>query len=150
VRASLIALGVDDPPIRTFAAGTATAVDAAAAIGTTVERIVKSLVFMADQQQPILVLASGPNRVDTVRLGAMLSASIKRADADQVREATSFAIGGVPPVGHPAALPTYVDRDLLQFDQVWAAAGTPNAVFSIDPHTLVRITDGLVADITTR
>jgi prolyl-tRNA editing enzyme YbaK/EbsC (Cys-tRNA(Pro) deacylase) len=149
VRASLIALGVADPPIRTCEAGTAPAVDAAAAIGTTVERIVKSLVFMADQA-PILVLASGPNRVDTARLGSLVGAAIKRADADQVRAATSFPIGGVPPVGHPAQLPTYVDRDLLQHETVWAAAGTPNAVFSIAPHTLVHITAGQVADIAAR
>jgi prolyl-tRNA editing enzyme YbaK/EbsC (Cys-tRNA(Pro) deacylase) len=97
-----------------------------------------------------LVLASGPNRVDTARLGSLLGATIKRADADQVRGATSFPIGGVPPVGHPSPLTTYVDRDLLQHEIVWAAAGTPNAVFSIDPHTLVRITAGQVADIAAR
>jgi prolyl-tRNA editing enzyme YbaK/EbsC (Cys-tRNA(Pro) deacylase) len=147
VRASLIALGVEAPEIREFAASTATAVDAAAAIGTSVGRIVKSLVFMAGEM-PILVLASGPNRVDTERLGVLLGTRVRRADADQVRQATGFAIGGVPPVGHTTRLATYVDRDLLQYDEVWAAAGTPTSVFPIDPPTLVRITAGQVAEIT--
>jgi prolyl-tRNA editing enzyme YbaK/EbsC (Cys-tRNA(Pro) deacylase) len=145
VRASLVALGVRQPDIKQFEASTATAADAAAAIGTPVGSIVKSLVFMA-ADLPILVLASGANRVDTERLGMLLGQPIRRADATQVREATGFAIGGVPPVGHPTLLPTYVDRDLLQYAKLWAAAGTPSAVFVIDPFTLVRITAGQVAD----
>jgi Cys-tRNA(Pro) deacylase len=142
---ALAARGVDTR-VRVLDATSATAVEAAAAIGTSVERIVKSLVFSADQE-PILVLASGPNRVDTRKLGVVTGRSVKRADADLVREVTGFAIGGVPPLGHTQSLPVYVDRDLLRFDEVWAAAGTPNTVFPIAPAELVRVTRGQVADV---
>jgi prolyl-tRNA editing enzyme YbaK/EbsC (Cys-tRNA(Pro) deacylase) len=147
VRAALAALGFADPVIRDFDHSTATAEQAAAAIGTSIERIVKSLVFLANDQ-PILALVSGSNRVDTTRLGVLHGAPIKRANADQVRDLTGFVIGGVPPVGHPTHLDTYVDRDLLAYDEVWASAGTPTSVFAIDPPTLIRITSGQVADIT--
>jgi prolyl-tRNA editing enzyme YbaK/EbsC (Cys-tRNA(Pro) deacylase) len=147
VRASLAERGLDHLTVREFAASTATASDAAAAIGTTVGRIVKSLVFMA-ADQPVLVLASSPNRVDVAKVSQLLGKPITRANADQVRALTGFAIGGVPPVGHAQRLTTLVDRDLLQYDQVWAAAGTPNAVFAIAPTDLVRIADGLVEDVT--
>jgi prolyl-tRNA editing enzyme YbaK/EbsC (Cys-tRNA(Pro) deacylase) len=146
VTASLAAHGLEQLPMREFDERTATAADAAAAIGTSVGRIVKSLVFMAGEQ-PILVLASGPNRVDVDKVGRIVGRRITRANADQVREVTGFAIGGVPPVGHPRALATYVDQDLLQYDEVWAAAGTPNAVFCIEPRDLVRITGGVVDDV---
>jgi prolyl-tRNA editing enzyme YbaK/EbsC (Cys-tRNA(Pro) deacylase) len=146
VRDVLIALGIDQPNIRMFPEGTATAEQAAAAVGTSVGRIVKSLVFMAGET-PILVLVSGSNRVDTERVGFLVGARIKRANADQVRHATGFAIGGVPPLGHSTRLRTLIDRDLLAYDEVWAAAGTPTAVFAIDPPTLVRITSAEVADI---
>src|SRR6266571_4734735 len=145
VRASLAQLGLDHLTVREFAESTATASDAAAAIGTTVGRIVKSLVFMAGEQ-PVLVLASGPNRVDLTKVSRLLGKPITRANADQVRTLTGFAIGGVPPVGHAQPLSTLVDRALLQYDEVWAAAGTPNAVFAIAPPDLVRITDGRVED----
>jgi len=147
VRASLAEHDLDHLTVREFAASTATASDAAAAIGTTVGRIVKSLVFMAGEQ-PVLVLASGPNRVDVVKVGQLVGTPIKRANADQVRALTGFAIGGVPPVGHVQTLTTFVDRDLLQYDEVWAAAGTPNAVFAIAPTELVRIANGRVEDVT--
>jgi prolyl-tRNA editing enzyme YbaK/EbsC (Cys-tRNA(Pro) deacylase) len=146
VRAALAALGLPDVSVRQFAESTATAAEAAAAIGTTVERIVKSLVFMAGDQ-PILVLASGPNRVDLDKVAPLVGQPVKRANADQVRELTGFSIGGVPPVGHAQPLRAVVDRELLQFDEVWAAAGTPNSVFSITPGELVRITAGQVADV---
>jgi prolyl-tRNA editing enzyme YbaK/EbsC (Cys-tRNA(Pro) deacylase) len=146
VLAALAAHGLVDMRLEEFAESTATAADAAAAIGTTVGRIVKSLVFMAGDQ-PILVLASGPNRVDLNQLGALVGERITRANADQVRQLTGFAIGGVPPVGHNQPLVTFVDRDLLGYEQVWAAAGTPNSVFPIDPHELVRITGGRVEDV---
>jgi prolyl-tRNA editing enzyme YbaK/EbsC (Cys-tRNA(Pro) deacylase) len=146
VRAALAAHGLDDLPMREFAESTATALDAAAAIGTTVERIVKSLVFAAGEQ-PVLVLASGPNRVDLTKLAALVGAPLRRASADQVRTWTGFAIGGVPPVGHIQRLQTYLDRDLLQYAEVWAAAGTPNTVFAIDPRLLVRITAAQVAQL---
>jgi prolyl-tRNA editing enzyme YbaK/EbsC (Cys-tRNA(Pro) deacylase) len=143
-RDALAALGIPEPRITEFDASTATAEQAAEAIGTTVGRIVKSLVFMAGDA-PIMVLVSGANRVDTARLGAHLGAPIKRANADQVRAATGFAIGGVPPIGH--SLHTIIDRDLLSYDEVWAAAGTPTSVFPIDPDTLVRITGAKVVDV---
>jgi prolyl-tRNA editing enzyme YbaK/EbsC (Cys-tRNA(Pro) deacylase) len=146
VRASLAANGLGSAPIREFDASTATSADAAAAIGTSVERIVKSLVFMAGEA-PLLVLASGSNRVDTRKLAVLAGQPVRRANADQVREATGFAIGGVPPLGHARALRTFVDRDLLQYDEVWAAAGTPNSVFAIAPEHLVRVAGGTVADV---
>ena len=134
-----------EPRIVEFAESTRTAEDAAAAIGTTVGQIVKSLVFRADGE-PLVVLASGANRVDTVRLGRELGTTIERAAAEQVRAATGFSIGGVAPLGYPRPLPVVVDRDLLQYDVVWAAAGTPNAVFPIQPTELVRITGARVVD----
>jgi prolyl-tRNA editing enzyme YbaK/EbsC (Cys-tRNA(Pro) deacylase) len=146
VTAALAAHGLEHLPMREFDERTATAADAAAAIGTTVGRIVKSLVFMAGEQ-PILVLASGPNRVDVEKVARIVGQPITRANADQVRQLTGFAIGGVPPLGHLQPLATYVDRDLLQYDEVWAAAGTPNAVFCIQPRDLVRITEGAVDDV---
>jgi prolyl-tRNA editing enzyme YbaK/EbsC (Cys-tRNA(Pro) deacylase) len=146
VRVALAEMGIADVQVREFDHSTATAADAAAAIGTAVERIVKSLVFMAGEE-PVMVLASGPNRVDTGKVGQLVGRSITRANADQVRTFTGFAIGGVPPVGHASAIQTLVDRDLLQHDEVWAAAGTPNTVFPIDPQVLVRITGGRVEDV---
>jgi prolyl-tRNA editing enzyme YbaK/EbsC (Cys-tRNA(Pro) deacylase) len=146
VRAALAAHGLTHVSVREFAERTATAAAAADAIGTSVDRIVKSLVFMADAE-PILVLAAGTNRVDVDKMRALVGQPISRASAEQVRAHTSFAIGGVPPVGYPRRIDVYVDRDLLQFDLVWAAAGTPNSVFSIEPRELVRITAGEVADV---
>jgi prolyl-tRNA editing enzyme YbaK/EbsC (Cys-tRNA(Pro) deacylase) len=146
VRAALASHGLTNLEVREFSESTATAADAAAAIGTSVGRIVKSLVFMA-ADEPILILASGPNRVDVAKLAALIGRPVTRASADQVRTLTGFAIGGVPPLGHAQALDTYVDRDLLQYDQVWAAAGTPNAVFAIRPDELLRLTGGRVEDL---
>jgi prolyl-tRNA editing enzyme YbaK/EbsC (Cys-tRNA(Pro) deacylase) len=146
VRAALASHGLTNLEVREFSESTATAADAAAAIGTSVGRIVKSLVFMA-ADEPILILASGPNRVDVAKLAALIGRPVMRASADQVRTLTGFAIGGVPPLGHAQALDTYVDRDLLQYDQVWAAAGTPNAVFAIRPDELLRLTGGRVEDL---
>ena len=147
MRASLAAQGLDHLTVREFAASTATASDAAAAIGTTVGRIVKSLVFMAGEQ-PVLVLVSGPNRVDVEKVSRLLGKPITRPNADLVKTLTGFSIGGIPPVGHAQRLETLIDRDLLQYDEVWAAAGTPNAVFAIAPPDLVRITAGRVDDVT--
>ena len=134
------------PEIVEYAETTKTAQAAAEALGTTVERIVKSLVFLADGE-PLVVLASGVNRVDTAKLGRELGKRIDRADAAQVRAATGFAIGGVAPVGYPAPVETLIDRDLLQYDVVWAAAGTPNHVFPIAPADLVRVSGGRVLDV---
>ncbi|MBV8950501.1 MAG: YbaK/EbsC family protein [Actinobacteria bacterium] len=149
VRAALAAEGFADVAIREFSETTATAAEAAAALGTSVARIVKSLVFVADGR-PILVLASGPNRVDLAKVGALIGQRVVRANAEQVRQATGFAIGGVPPVGHIQPLQTVCDQDLLEHDEVWAAAGTPNSVFAIDPRELVRITGASIADVVQR
>jgi prolyl-tRNA editing enzyme YbaK/EbsC (Cys-tRNA(Pro) deacylase) len=142
---ALVAAGID-AEITELSASTRTAEEAAAAIGTSVPTIVKSLVFLADDA-PILALVSGTNRLDTDRLGAALGRSIARADAATVRAATGFAIGGVPPLGHSTPLDVMIDRDLLQYDVVWAAAGTPHAVFPIDPEALVVATNGRVVDL---
>ena len=145
VRDALAAAGLH-PEIVEYAETTRTAQAAADALGTTVERIVKSLVFLADGE-PLVVLASGVNRVDTARIGRELGKQVDRANAARVRDATGFAIGGVAPVGYPAPVETLVDRDLLQYDMVWAAAATPYHVFPIKPDDLVRVTGGRVLDV---
>jgi Cys-tRNA(Pro) deacylase len=132
--------------VKEFAESTRTAEDAAAAIGTSVGQIVKSLVFLAGGS-PILALVSGSNRADTKRLTTLAGASITRADADTARAATGYSIGGVPPIGHATRLVTYLDRDLLRYDVVWAAAGTPNAVFSITPQQLAEIAGAQVVEL---
>jgi len=130
-----------------YPASTRTAHDAARAVGTSVAQIVKSLVFLADGR-PILVLASGANRVDERKVAALAGASrVEKASARVTREATGFSIGGVPPLGHTVMLPVYVDRALLGHPVVYAAAGAPNAVFAIAPHDLLRATAGTAGDI---
>lgn len=115
--------------------------DAAAALGCQVEQIVKSLVFRgADTGSPVLVLASGPNRVSEERISVLLDEPIEKADAAFVREKAGFAIGGVPPLGHTEAPVTFLDEDLLEQDEVWAAAGHTHVVFGLDPEELRRIT----------
>jgi prolyl-tRNA editing enzyme YbaK/EbsC (Cys-tRNA(Pro) deacylase) len=127
---------------------TRTAVDAAQAIGCQVGQIVKSLVFKTQEtQRPVLVTASGPNRVNEGRIGELLGESVGKADADFVRQHTGFAIGGVPPIGHDEALPTFIDRDLMQYEHIWAAAGTPHAVFRLSPEALVDMTGGQVVQV---
>ena len=122
--------------------------EAAQAIGCQVEQIVKSLVFQGRlTQKPVLILASGANRVDEKKIGALVSEPIEKANADFVRKQTGFAIGGVPPVAHAEAMETLIDEDLLQYQEVWAAAGTPHAVFKLDPGDLKRITGGRVVSI---
>lgn len=145
VHDALQASGVE-PRIVEFSESTRTAEDAARAIGTTVERIVKSLVFVAGDQ-PVLVLVSGVNRVDMARLAAVLDTDVRRANADVVRAATGFAIGGVPPLGHATALPILLDEDLLPYDLIYAAAGTPNTVFPITPDTLLRVTGARIVAV---
>ena len=127
---------------------TRTAADAASALGCGVAQIVKSLVFkLASSNAPLLVVASGPNRVDDVRLGEIVGDRLVKADASFVREQTGFAIGGVPPLGHRQPIKTIIDRDLLKHDEVWAAAGTPNAVFRLRSADLADMTGGTVEDI---
>lgn len=127
---------------------TRTAVDAARALGCHVGQIVKSLIFKAERTgRPILVIASGSNRVDEERIGERLGEPIQMAHPDFVRQRTGFAIGGVAPLGHIEHLETFIDEDLLQYDQVWAAAGTPNAVFRLDPADLAEMTEGRVLPV---
>ncbi|HWC35749.1 MAG TPA: YbaK/EbsC family protein [Mycobacteriales bacterium] len=124
-----------------------TAAEAAAALGVPIGAIVKSLVFAADGDA-VLVLASGDHQVDPAKLAGVLGADrVKRADADLVRAATGFPIGGVAPVGHPAPLPTVVDEHLSTFDVIWAAAGTPHAVFPTSYDELVRLSGGTPAEV---
>ncbi len=145
VRAALLAAGHEDT-ITEFPAGTRTAADAAAAIGCTVAQIAKSIVFRADQQA-VVVIASGANRVDATKVAAALGVAIRRADAGFVREATGFVVGGVAPLGHTAPPLVLFDRDLLDLHSVWAAAGSPSMVFRTEAATLLRITGASVADI---
>lgn len=135
--------------VKEFEASTRTAQDAANAIGCAVAQIVKSLLFVVDGQ-PTMALVSGENRLDEKKLAALCGVGhtkIKRADADTTRQVTGFAIGGVPPFGHKTHLPTYIDEDFLQFEVIWAAAGTPNAVFAITPQDLIKTTLGTVAGL---
>ncbi len=139
-------LGVE-VSVHSFPEGTKTAADAAAAIGVEVGQIVKSLVFTIDGDA-VLALVSGSNQLDEKKLATEAGgAKCKRADADQAREATGYPIGGVPPFGHSRTLRVFVDPDLLGYDEVWAAAGTWNDVFPVEPNVLVRATNGIVADI---
>ncbi len=170
VTAAAAALGLDIE-VRSYPAGTRTAQDAAAAVGCDVAQIVKSLIFLVvprstvragddgagkheaaddgtDGAVPVLALVSGRNLLDESRLAAAAgAAAARRCDAATVRAATGFAIGGVPPFGFPAPLPTFIDEDLLAFDEVWAAAGTPRDNFSVAPARLVAATGGVVAPL---
>ena len=132
--------------VRTYPAGTRTAEDAARAIGCDVAQIVKSLVFTAGGR-PVVALVSGANRLDARRLAVLAGAPVVKADADQARTATGYAIGGVPPFGHATPLPVYMDRDLVGHDVVWAAAGRPDAVFPIAPGLLAELSGARVEDL---
>ena len=133
--------------IERFPEGTRTAADAARAVGCDVAQIVKSLVFMVDEK-PVLALMSGVNRVDLARLASAVAATAaRRANGDEARAATGFAIGGVPPFGHPRRLAVLVDRDLIAHEWLWAAAGLPDAVFRVSPSELMRASGGTVANL---
>lgn len=139
-------LGVDVRP-RNFPEGAKTALDAANAIGCSVGQIVKSLIFGVDGEV-VMAYVSGDNQLDESRLAAAAGgATCERVNADVVREATGFPIGGVPPFGHTDALQVFVDPDLLQYDEVWAAAGTWHDVFPLDPNDLVRASNGTVVEL---
>jgi prolyl-tRNA editing enzyme YbaK/EbsC (Cys-tRNA(Pro) deacylase) len=126
-----------------FEASTRTAADAAAAIGCEVAQIAKSLIFRgANSSRAILIVASGVDRVDEKKATLAVGEPITRADAGFVREATGFAIGGVPPVGHKTKPVVLIEESLMQLDEIWAAAGTPNAVFRLTPADLVELTGG--------
>ncbi len=132
-----------------FPAGTRTAVDAAAAIGCEVAQIMKSLIFVTKEtKQPVLVLASGINKVNEKTIAQQVGEGIGRADADFVREVTGFAIGGIPPVGHAQKIEhIFIDEDLFKYPTLWAAAGTPNAVFSLSSADIKDLTDGKIISI---
>ncbi|GAB4398521.1 MAG: YbaK/EbsC family protein [Anaerolineales bacterium] len=134
--------------VREFSESTRTSAEAAQAIGCEVAQIAKSLIFKTkNSQTPLLVIASGANRVDEKKVRAHIGEKLSKADADFVRTVTGFAIGGVPPIGHAQPLRTLIDADLMQYAVIWAAAGTPHAVFPLTPEELVRITGGEVVEI---
>jgi|TARA_B100001250_G_scaffold395265_1_gene399999 Uncharacterized conserved protein len=136
-----------DIEVQRYPDGTRTAADAAAAVGCKIDQIVKSLVFMADVR-PILILCSGARRVDEEKLAEYIGTEIRIAGASEVRAATGYAIGGTPPLGHTVPLKTVVDPHLMEFEEIWAAAGTPDSVFPIQPKELVKATSGAVVAVT--
>jgi len=147
VQEALQALGLTLQVVE-LPASTRTAIEAAQAVGCQVGQIVKSLVFRkATSGEPLLVAASGANRVNEAWISQLIGEPISKADADFVRQQTGFAIGGVPPVGHSQPIQTLIDQDLLQYAEIWAAAGTPNAVFRLTPGDLVKMTGGKVARV---
>jgi prolyl-tRNA editing enzyme YbaK/EbsC (Cys-tRNA(Pro) deacylase) len=147
VQQTLKSLGFSDE-IVVFPDSTRTAIEAAQAVGCSLGQIVKSLVFRgAQSQKPVLALVSGSNRVNEKRLGSLVGEAIEKADADFVRQHTGFAVGGVPPLGHVAPITAFIDRDLLQYDEIWAAAGSPHAVFRLTPADLQSMTGGEVVTL---
>ena len=147
IQVLLNGLGVASTVIE-FDQSTRTAQEAADRVNCELGQIVKSLLFKTKSaNKGILVLTSGANRVDESRIGQYVGEPITRPDADFVRSLTGFPIGGVPPIGHPAPIETYIDEDLLQYPFVWAAAGTPNVVFRCTPSDLVNITHGRVLPV---
>jgi prolyl-tRNA editing enzyme YbaK/EbsC (Cys-tRNA(Pro) deacylase) len=147
VQDALTAQGFTNQVIE-LADSTRTSAEAAAAVGCTVGQIAKSLVFRGKRtRQPLLIIASGSNRVDEKQVAAHVGERPERADADFVRAASGFAIGGIPPLGHDEPIATYIDQDLLQYDLIWAAAGHPNAVFRLTPAELLEMTRGQVIPV---
>lgn len=135
--------------VQIMPASTRTAQDAATACNCTTGQIVKSLIFEGAQSgAPYLLLVSGPNRANQNGLAAILGEKLKRMDINKVREITGFAIGGIPPLGHATKLVPYMDEDLMQFDLIWAAAGTPQAVFATTPQDLAAATGAQVIEVT--
>ncbi len=147
VQAALTEYGLDLQVVE-LPDSTRTAPEAAAAIGCTVDQIVKSLIFRTKSGNPLLITASGSNRVNEKRIREIIGEKIARADADFVREVTGYPIGGVPPFAHNQHIETIIDEDLLNYTEIWAAAGTPNAVFRLTPPQLVLITSGQIKKIT--
>lgn len=147
VQQALEALGMACEVVE-FPETTRSAKEAARAIGCRVEQIAKSLVFRTRQTQiPILVVAGGANRVNVKKLAELVAEPVEMADADFIREKTGFVIGGVPPIGHRQPLQTFIDEDLFKCTEIWAAAGTPYAVFKLSPHELKNMTAGRVVSI---
>jgi len=147
VQAALQALRLECQVVE-LPASTRTAPEAAAAVGCSVGQIVKSLIFRGKESgRAVLALVSGANRVNEGTLSGLLGEPVSKADADFVREQTGYAIGGVPPLAHAHPILTFIDEDLLQYEEIWAAAGTPNAVFRLHPADLQRMTDGQVVKV---
>jgi prolyl-tRNA editing enzyme YbaK/EbsC (Cys-tRNA(Pro) deacylase) len=147
VQAALEGLGLSLQVVE-LPASTRTAQEAAQAIGCSIGQIAKSLVFKTvTTKRPVLVIASGLNRVNEKAIGILIGEGVQKADADFVRQHTGYAIGGVPPVGHLEAIETFIDRDLLVYDEIWAAAGTPCAVFRLTGDNLVMATLGKVVPV---
>ena len=147
VQEALKALGFQNQ-ILELQSTTRTSAEAAQVVGCQVGQIAKSIVFQAKKtQKPILVIASGPNRVNEKRIEEFISEPLGKADANFVRQKTGFVIGGVPPIGHLEKMDIFIDEDLFNYEEIWAAAGTPNAVFKLTPPDLVRMTGGRVVSI---
>jgi prolyl-tRNA editing enzyme YbaK/EbsC (Cys-tRNA(Pro) deacylase) len=127
-----------------------TAVEAAAAVGCELGQIAKSLVFRGPGDAPLIVITSGPNRADEEKVAAIAGGPVRMGDADYVRAHTGFAIGGVPPAGHPERIPAVIDEDLLRYEEVWAAAGNPRAVFPLSPQALMDLAQATPADVAQR
>ena len=145
VRAALDASSLECA-IRTLPESTRTAVEAAAAVGCSVGEIAKSLVFRAGDRA-VVAIVSGDHRLDPAKLAAVIGQGVERADADFVRAATGYAIGGVPPLGHAFAIDVFMDADLFRFDRIWAAAGSPFSVFAIEPTRLRDANGARVMDL---
>ena len=144
VQGALNALGFSNQVIE-LQSTARTSAEAAQAVGCQVQQIAKSIVFKDKQtDKPILVIASGPNRVNEKKIEELISETLGKADADYVRKHTGFVIGGVPPIGHLKKLDVFIDEDLLQYEEIWAAAGSPNAVFKLTPSDLIKMTDGRI------
>ena len=142
VQAALNEFGIELNVVQ-LSASTRSAQEAAEAVGCRLGQIAKSLVFKGKtSQKPILIITSGTNRVNEKVVEGEIKEKLEKADADFVLEYTGFSIGGVPPIGHKYPLPIYIDQDLMQYEEIWAAAGTPNAVFKLTPKILVEITKG--------
>jgi prolyl-tRNA editing enzyme YbaK/EbsC (Cys-tRNA(Pro) deacylase) len=134
--------------IQVMAQSARTALEAAQACGCSVDQIVKSLIFrVSPSGRPILLLVSGANRVDEAKIAALVGGRIERPDANYVRDTTGFAIGGIPPFGHAVPLETLIDESLLRHDRVWAAAGTPLAVFAVEPKKLQQATKARIVAV---
>jgi len=147
VQAVLSELGLELNVVE-FSDSTRTAQEAANAIGCTVGQIAKSLIFKGkSSQKPILIIASGANRVNEKLVKEYAGEKLEKADAEFVLENTGFAIGGVPPVGHIKPITTFIDEDLTRYSEIWAAAGTPHAVFKLTPQILLKITQGKVIKV---
>jgi prolyl-tRNA editing enzyme YbaK/EbsC (Cys-tRNA(Pro) deacylase) len=144
---ALKSLGFEFHPLE-LPQGTRTSLDAARAIPCRIEQIAKSIVFRGkDSEEPVLVIASGPNRVDEKKIEKLIGEPVEKGDAEFVREKTGFAIGGVPPAGHAQKIRTFIDEDLFKLKEIWSAAGNPNAVFRLTPQEIVKMTGGEVVDV---